>query len=99
MRLPRVGSLALVLLLAGLVVRAADEPTIERLIEQLDARDFATRKEAMKKLEARGEDALPALKKLVESSADVDVRLRAGVVIAAIDRRIWGPVRAMGAGA
>jgi WD40 repeat protein len=91
--------LALALVLLAGSASAADEPTIDKLIEQLDAADFATRKEAMKKLAARGEAALPALRKVVESGADVDVRLRAGVVIAAIDQHIWGQIRAMGGGA
>jgi WD40 repeat protein len=76
--------------------RAAE---VARLIEQLDHADLARRQAAMQRLEALGEPVLPALRKVIRSGADVDVRLRAAVVARAIDTRLWGQVRAFGAGA
>jgi WD40 repeat protein len=62
------------------------------LIKQLGDEDFRARKAAMRRLERLGERALPALRKVVGSRADVDVRLRAGVVAAAIRNRLYGPL-------
>jgi WD40 repeat protein len=72
---------------------------VAKLVEQLGDEDLPRRKAAMKRLEALGAAALPALNKLVRSAADVDVRLRAAVVARAIDDRLWGQVCAFGAGA
>jgi WD40 repeat protein len=84
-----------------LPARTAEGPAGEvgKWIEQLGDEDLATRKAAMTRLEALGEEALPALRKVIASDADVDVRLRAAVVASAIDGKQWGEVRAMGAGA
>jgi WD40 repeat protein len=87
------------LVLAGLALFVADKDVPAKLLEQLGADDRAVRLTAMKQLEALGESALPALRKLIASEADVDVRLRAMVVAADIDKQIWGEVRALGAGA
>jgi WD40 repeat protein len=92
-----VGHLALCLTPGQAGEKSAGE--MGRLIEQLDDPDLARRREAMKKLEALGEPALPALHKVIDSDADVDMRLRAAVVARAIDGQVWGLVRAMGAGA
>src|SRR5262249_54564253 len=55
--------------------------------------DPDVRKEAGEKLEALGEDALPALRRAGKAHADVDVRLRADVVAAAIEKKAFGEVR------
>src|SRR5258708_5535668 len=95
----RIGPFTAVLLCALAASGApgrADEPAIPKLLEQLGDDDLATRKAAMKRLEALGEGALPALRQVIASDADVDVRLRAAVVAGAIDGKLWGEVRAMG---
>src|SRR5262245_14852552 len=71
---------------------AAEPPSLSplepsKLIEQLGSDDLDTRKAAAAKLEALGEAALPALREAGKSAADVDVRLRALVIAAAITRR------------
>src|SRR5262249_44967467 len=63
-----------------------------KLIDQLG--DDNTRAAAQKKLEALGEDVLPALRRASKSHDDVDVRLRAVLVVAAIDKKTYREVRA-----
>jgi WD40 repeat protein len=92
----RPAALALALLPA---LAPADSPDVDRLLRQLGDDDLDRRKAAMKQLTERGEAALPGLRKLIASDADVDVRLRAMAVAADIDRQVWGLVRAMGLGA
>src|SRR3954453_17734105 len=62
-----------------------------KLIEQLG--DDDARAAAAKKLEAIGEDVLPALHRAAKGHDDVDVRLRAAVLIAAIEKKLYGEVR------
>src|SRR5207302_450565 len=68
------------------------------LIERLGSDDPARRREAAKRLEALGESALPLLREAVKSHADPDVRLRAAVVVRAIDAALWGEIRRFGDG-
>jgi RNA polymerase sigma factor (sigma-70 family) len=64
----------------------ADAKKIEALIGQLDAKEFEVRDKAMKALAAMGMAAAPALRKAQKTSADVDVRLRAGVVLRQLEK-------------
>src|SRR5262245_39052015 len=75
-----------------------DVKEMERLIEQLGNDSAAKRREASRRLEALGEPALPLLRKALQSHADPDVRLRAGLVVRAIESKRWGGVRHFGAG-
>jgi WD40 repeat protein len=68
----------------------ADDKTdadVARWITQLGDDDPAKRADAAKQLEAVGEPALEALRKAADSHADVDVRLRAALII----KKITGP--------
>src|SRR5262245_34362498 len=100
----RVGTVLFVTLTASLAL-AVGPPTkeaeeVRKLIAQLADDDLATRWAAMKKLEAHGDDAVPALRRVVsDGRRDVDVRLRAAAVAGVIHRNNWGPVKALGAGA
>jgi DNA-binding beta-propeller fold protein YncE len=74
----------------------ADDKTdaeIARWIAQLGDEDAAKRAEAAKQLEAIGEPALGALRKASESDPDVDVRLRAGLLVRKIEGPMWEEVR------
>src|SRR5262245_20892515 len=67
-----------------------------KLIDDLgddDARDDAARK-----LDALGEDVLPVLRRAGKDHADVDVRLRAAVVAAAIEARLYGLAKTLTGG-
>jgi WD40 repeat protein len=77
---------------------AATAARIARLVAQL-GQDAPRWREAARQLEALGDASLPTLNRLARSDADVDVRLRAMVVARAIDNKVWGLVRAFGAGA
>jgi WD40 repeat protein len=84
--------------LKGAAEDGGDKPrrspaAVDKLIEQLGDDDADTRAEAAKKLEAVGEEALPAVRKAAKSHADADVRLRAAVVAAAIQKKLYGEVR------
>jgi WD40 repeat protein len=70
-------------------------PEVRKLIDQLGDDDEDVRNAAAKKLEALGEDVLPALRKASHSLPDVDARLRAGVVAAAIEKKLYGEERVM----
>jgi WD40 repeat protein len=85
---------AAVLLAAALPGRAApDAATIDRLIEQLGDDAFAKRQEAMKRLEEIGEPALEALRKAADArGTDVEVRLRAYVLIRSITGGLYEPL-------
>jgi WD40 repeat protein len=74
-------------------------PAASRLIERLGDEDADVRARAAKELEALGERALPALRKAARSDPDVDVRLRAALVVRAIEGKNWGLLRAFGPGA
>lgn len=75
--------------LAGLLIAVAAQsespPTAERLIEQLGSREFKARESAAKTLAARGEDALPAMRKAVDHP-DPEVRKRLEQIIADTER-------------
>jgi WD40 repeat protein len=80
------------LLIASLAAFAAAPPAAIpagwlKLIDQLGDEDYDIRKAATKKISDLGEDVLPALRSVGKTHADVDVRLRALVIAAAITRR------------
>src|SRR4051812_45050469 len=64
-----------------------------KLIDQLGDDDADTRKSAEKELTELGEGVLPALRKAGEGHADVDVRLRATAIAAALEKQLYGEVR------
>src|SRR5262249_49169693 len=65
-----------------------------KLISQLADNDFKVRRAAMKKLEAFGEDVVPALRKAGDDRrSDVDVRLRAHAVAGTIEGKLYGELR------
>src|SRR5262245_3624801 len=93
--------LAAVILLAcalGSSAVAPDAKETERLIEQLGSDNPSNRRDASKKLEELGEAVLPLLRRAIQSHADPDVRLRAGLVVRAIEAELWGEIRHFGAG-
>ncbi len=55
---------------------AADKPDVERLIEQLEDKDFQVRKAAEEAIEALGPDALPALRKALAGKPSLEVTRR-----------------------
>ena len=59
----------------------AEPPEVAGLVADLASDDIAVRKAAMRNLEALGEAAVPALRRLARSDIDADVRLRAIVTI------------------
>jgi WD40 repeat protein len=87
------------LLLAGpgLLVAAAPPPPVpaevRKLIAQLGDDDAEVRQAAAKKLEGLGEEVVPALLRASINHTDVDVRLRAAVVAAAIKKKLYGEIR------
>src|SRR5436305_14721960 len=89
-----VALLAVSLLSFGMA-RADDPPKaasadVKKLIDQLGDDDTEVRKQAAKKLEERGEEALPALREAAKSAGDADVRLRAAVLASAIHKKLYG---------
>src|SRR5262245_37476896 len=68
-------------------------PEVRKLLGQLAHDDLAVRSAAMKKLEALGEDVVPTLRGVGRAHADVDVRLRAHVVAAAIEQKLYGELK------
>src|SRR5215510_16513208 len=72
---------------------APDANEIKKLIEQLGDDKARIRQEASRKLEALGEAALAPLRAAATSHPDVDVRLRAAVLAAAIHKKLYGEVR------
>lgn len=66
---------------------------VPRWIDQLGDDDPETRKQAQKKLEGLGPAVLASLRAAAKGHADVDVRLRAGVLAAAIEKRVSGEAR------
>src|SRR5262245_18585156 len=64
-----------------------------KLIDQLGSDDEDVVKAAQKKLADLGEDVIPALRKAAKTHADIDVRLRAGVVATAIEKALGAEVR------
>lgn len=67
--------------IALLLLTAQPEPAkadpVPRLIEQLGSKSFEEREAAVKRLEALGDAALPALREAVKSATDPEVRRRA----------------------
>ena len=63
----------------------AEPKRIAELIAQLGDDEFEVREKAVKELTALGVTAEPALRKAAAGSPDVDVRLRAGVILRALD--------------
>src|SRR5262245_39996993 len=86
------GFVALLLALAPAPAPAAPDDAITPLIDQLSSDDLTQRREAARKLERIGEPALEALRQAARDNPDVDVRLRAFVVIRAIE---GGPFEAL----
>ena len=89
---------SLLVLGPGLLTFAAAPPgqapaEVRKLIEQLGADEVDTRRAAARKLEGLGEDVLAVLRRVCKRHADVDVRLRAAVVAAAIEKKLYGEVR------
>jgi WD40 repeat protein len=96
MRLIQFLAVSLLLLPAWQSIRADDEPDVEaigKLIEQLGSDDAKERQEAAKRLAAIGEPAIEPLRQVAKSHADPDVRLRAGVIVAAMTRGVYEEVR------
>jgi WD40 repeat protein len=65
-------------------------PLVNKLIDQLGDDDEDVRKSAEARLSELGEDVLATLRRAAKSHADVDVRLRAGVLASAIERQLFG---------
>jgi hypothetical protein len=91
------------LVVAGVLALLAAPPPekpsaaqIDKLVEKLGDDDEDTWRDAGKRLEAIGEQALLSLRKAARSAKDVDVRLRAAVVARAIVERLYGEVRRFG---
>src|SRR3954468_13969941 len=90
----------LVLLSAAAAAFAAAPPARapaewHKLIEQLGDDDADVRQAAEKKLLALGEDVLPVLREASRTQPDVDARLRAGVLAAAIQKTLFGEIHCM----
>jgi WD40 repeat protein len=67
-------------------VGKVDAKKLAALIEKLGAEEREVREKAMKELAALGRAAEAALRKVQANHADVDVRLRAGVVLRKLDK-------------
>src|SRR4051812_22752610 len=80
-------------LAAGPPVSPASDRDVDQEVGRLGSDQLAERQAAMTRLEAIGEPALKALRKAVAAAPDVDVRLRAAVVIRAIEKGLLAPVR------
>lgn len=96
MRLVQLFAVSLLLLPAWHPIRADDEPdakAIGKLIAQLGSDDAKERQDAAKRLEAIGEPAVEPLRQAAKSHNDPDVRLRAGVIVAAMTRGVYEEVR------
>src|SRR6266542_6031267 len=76
------------LLLLGGVARGGE---IEQWIAQLSSDDWRVRQQAMERLVGMGEEALPRLNKLADTTDDGEVRTRASAAVAQIEEnRITG---------
>src|SRR5262245_53535116 len=91
------GALGLCVLAASLALAVGPPPqccpAVRRWVGQLGHDDLAVRKAAMAKLEALGEGVVPTLRGVGRAHADVDVRLRAHVVAAAIEQKLYGELK------
>jgi hypothetical protein len=63
------------------------------LIDQLGDDDSKIQDSASKKLEALGEDVLPALRRAAKAHDDVDARLRCKLLVTAIEKNEYREVR------
>ncbi|MGH7226302.1 MAG: WD40 repeat domain-containing protein, partial [Gemmataceae bacterium] len=75
------------------VCAAVDSADIDKLIEQLGDDDLAKRRAASKRLEGIGAPALEKLRDAEKKHSDPDVKLRAGLIVRAIENKGWGEVR------
>ncbi len=89
--------LALLLLALPLAFAAAPPArSVERLVRQLGSDDFDERESASTHLSEIGEPAVPALHEAL-ASADLEVRSRAGRLVAVLDKKYYGePLRLTG---
>ena len=88
------GASLLGLMLGVVVVCAAEAAAdIDKLIEQLGDDDLARRRAASKRLEEIGTPALKKLRVAERKHSDPDVKLRAGLIVRAIENKGWGEVR------
>jgi hypothetical protein len=81
---PRLAAVVVALVGVAPLAAADPPPSIERLIEQLGSPSFPTRERATKALRERGPEALPALRKALESK-DEEVRKRAEGLIPGLE--------------
>src|SRR5437660_1047191 len=82
---------AVLLLLLPFVPAVADDPDdkeIARLVQQLGSSDYRTREAARKQLEAVGEPARDALRKVAASGADVETQRRAAALLQALNAKL-----------
>lgn len=88
------GSCLLGLILGAVGVGAAvDSDEVGKWIEQLGDDDLAKRRAASKRLEEIGSPALAKLRDAERNHSDPDVKLRAGLIVRAIENKGWGEVR------
>jgi WD40 repeat protein len=71
--------------------KPAEVARIDRLIADLDARRFATRKAAQEELTAFGALAVPALEKVLKGKPTLEVRKRVEALLHAIKGRLLAP--------
>src|SRR4051794_29598961 len=86
-------SLAIAAGVTAFAAAPSTAPAVQKLIDQLGDDDADVRDAAARKLEGLGEDALATLRRAAKSHPDADVRLRARVVAAAIEKKLYGEVR------
>src|SRR5262245_38092255 len=68
-------------------------PVANKLIDKLGDDDVDVRKAAIKQLVELGEEVIPILRRAAKTHSDVDVRLRANVVAADIEKMLFGEIR------
>jgi WD40 repeat protein len=68
-------------------------PEVSKWIDQLGDEDEDTRNAATRKLGSLEEAVVPLLRAAQKSHADIDVRLRAGVVAGNIEKKLYGEIR------
>ena len=87
--------LAAWLVLGGVPGAAADAPSdeVKQWIDRLGDDSAKVREEAAKKLQGLGQAALNPLRQAIKGHPDADVRLRAAVIVAAIQKELYGEVR------